>query len=275
MGYVFQNYYLLPELSALENVMVPGLIRGRKVSERATELLGAVGLEDRIHHLPAELSGGEQQRVAIARALVNDPATPTPDPSQRGTLLASGTRVSLRSPCLEDEEEYLELVRTSQELHRPWEPLPEDSAPSPTSSESFLAWLTGAEDPRTERMLLYRSSDGVIVGRFQLNEIVRGAFHSAYMSYWVGAPFAGQGFMREGMELTLQHAFTTLGLHRVEANIQPANAPSIALAKGAGFRLEGFSERYLKIAGEWADHERWAMTVEDWEARGSASGPSS
>ena len=74
MGYVFQNYYLLPELSALENVMAPGLIRGRKVSERATELLGAVGLEDRIHHLPAELSGGEQQRVAIARALVNDPA---------------------------------------------------------------------------------------------------------------------------------------------------------------------------------------------------------
>ena len=74
MGYVFQNYYLLPELSALENVMAPGLIRGRKVNERATELLGAVGLEDRIHHLPAELSGGEQQRVAIARALVNDPA---------------------------------------------------------------------------------------------------------------------------------------------------------------------------------------------------------
>ena len=74
MGYVFQNYYLLPELSALENVMAPGLIRGRKASERAAELLGAVGLEDRIHHLPAELSGGEQQRVAIARALVNDPA---------------------------------------------------------------------------------------------------------------------------------------------------------------------------------------------------------
>ncbi|MFP6882405.1 MAG: ABC transporter ATP-binding protein [Roseibacillus sp.] len=74
MGYVFQNYYLLPELSALENVMAPGLIRGRKASERATELLGAVGLGNRIHHLPAELSGGEQQRVAIARALVNDPA---------------------------------------------------------------------------------------------------------------------------------------------------------------------------------------------------------
>jgi ribosomal-protein-alanine N-acetyltransferase len=138
-----------------------------------------------------------------------------------------------------------------------------------------MAWLMGGDDPRTERMLLCQKTDGLIVGRFHLNEIVRGAFQSAYMSYWVGAPFAGQGLMREGMELVLEHAFKTVGLHRVEANIQPANAPSLALAKGAGFRLEGRSERYLKIAGEWADHERWAMTVEDWQARSSASDPSS
>ena len=74
MGYIFQNYYLLPELTALENVMIPGMIRSRSARRRATELLVQVGLEERIHHLPAELSGGEQQRVAIARALVNDPA---------------------------------------------------------------------------------------------------------------------------------------------------------------------------------------------------------
>lgn len=74
MGYIFQNYYLLPELTALENVMIPGLIRAHKERARATELLEAVGLGERVHHLPAELSGGEQQRVAIARALVNDPA---------------------------------------------------------------------------------------------------------------------------------------------------------------------------------------------------------
>ncbi len=74
MGYIFQNYYLLPELTALENVMIPGMIRSRNVRKRAIELLVEVGLEERIHHLPAELSGGEQQRVAIARALVNDPA---------------------------------------------------------------------------------------------------------------------------------------------------------------------------------------------------------
>ncbi len=74
MGYIFQNYYLLPELTALENVMVPGLIGSCRDRARASELLGAVGLGERVHHLPAELSGGEQQRVAIARALVNDPA---------------------------------------------------------------------------------------------------------------------------------------------------------------------------------------------------------
>ena len=74
MGYIFQNYYLLPELTALENVMIPGLIRSRSARARAMELLKEVGLEERMHHLPAELSGGEQQRVAIARALVNDPA---------------------------------------------------------------------------------------------------------------------------------------------------------------------------------------------------------
>jgi ribosomal-protein-alanine N-acetyltransferase len=73
--------------------------------------------------------------------------------------------------------------------------------------------------------------------------------------------------MREGLELLLRHAFRTLGLHRLEANIQPENAASIALVSGAGFRLEGFSPRYLKIGGRWRDHERWAITVEDWRNR--------
>ena len=74
MGYIFQNYYLLPELTALENVMIPGMIRSRATRERAMELLAEVGLGERLNHLPLELSGGEQQRVAIARALVNDPS---------------------------------------------------------------------------------------------------------------------------------------------------------------------------------------------------------
>jgi [ribosomal protein S5]-alanine N-acetyltransferase len=83
----------------------------------------------------------------------------------------------------------------------------------------------------------------------------------------VGKPFAGQGYMREGLELELRRAFLSPRLHRIEANIQPENHASIALARGAGFQREGFSPRYLKISGRWRDHERWAILAEDWRAR--------
>ncbi|MFC7336196.1 ABC transporter ATP-binding protein [Haloferula chungangensis] len=74
IGYIFQNYLLLPELTALENVMIPGAIGGEDAADKAMEALERVGLSKRADHLPAELSGGEQQRVAIARAVANRPA---------------------------------------------------------------------------------------------------------------------------------------------------------------------------------------------------------
>jgi ribosomal-protein-alanine N-acetyltransferase len=98
-----------------------------------------------------------------------------------------------------------------------------------------------------------------------LNDIIRGSFQSASLGYYAFVPFARQGLMREGLQLMLEYAFQGLQLHRVEANIQPENTASIALVKQCGFTKEGFSKRYLKIGGDWRDHERWAFVVEDWE----------
>ncbi len=97
-----------------------------------------------------------------------------------------------------------------------------------------------------------------------MSQIFYRAFQNAYLGYYVDVNFAGQGLMSEGIRLAINHAFDTLGLHRVEANIQPENTNSINLVERLGFTKEGFSRRYLKINGKWQDHERWALTVEDW-----------
>ena len=107
---------------------------------------------------------------------------------------------------------------------------------------------------------------GAIVGVLIVSQIVRGAFQSAYLGYYVHQRHAGNGYMREAMLQTVDHAFGRLALHRMEANIQPLNRASVALALSAGFRLEGFSPRYLLIGGQWRDHERYAITAEDREA---------
>ena len=116
--------------------------------------------------------------------------------------------------------------------------------------------------------LARRREDGAIVGWLNLSEIVRFGFQNAYLGYSGIAGFSGQGYMTEALELVLREAFGKLGLHRIEANIQPGNKASLALAKRAGFVYEGFSERYLKIGGRWRDHERWALRSEAWRARG-------
>jgi ribosomal-protein-alanine N-acetyltransferase len=168
-------------------------------------------------------------------------------------------RVFLRPPTASDRPEFVSLMRASRTFHRPW-------ATAPTDDDRYAAYLADSQRPDFEAMLVCRLGDGAIVGFFNLSQIVRRALQSAYLGYAVGKPYAGQGYMREGMELVLRRAFVELRLHRIEANIQPGNHASIALAKGAGFRREGFSPRYLKIGGRWRDHERWAILADDWRA---------
>ena len=112
MGYVFQSFFLLPELTALENVMVPALIRGKNGKARALELLERVGLGERTGHLPSELSGGEQQRVAIARSLVNDPEILFADEPTGNLDTATGAAVMNLLMQLVNERERTLLVVT-------------------------------------------------------------------------------------------------------------------------------------------------------------------
>jgi ribosomal-protein-alanine N-acetyltransferase len=192
----------------------------------------------------------------------------------RGARLSAGTRtrplrqeneVYLRAPTHVDRDEFIELMYASRAFHRPW-------ASAPTDEERFAAYVADARRPDFEAMLLCRRLDLGIVGFFNLSQITRGSLQSAYLGYAVGKPFAGQGYMRAGIQLVLRHAFLSLHLHRIEANIQPDNQASIALASGAGFHREGFSPRYLKIGGRWRDHERWAILAEDWNKRDLANG---
>ncbi len=174
--------------------------------------------------------------------------------------MTPSSRVFLRSPARTDGHEFISLMRASRGFHSPW-------ATAPTDDERFAAYLADSRRADFEAMLLCRSEDSTIMGFFNLSQIVRRGFQSAYLGYAVGKPFAAQGYMRDGLDLVLRHAFTNLRLHRVEANIQPSNTSSLALARGAGFRREGFSPRYLKIGGRWRDHERWAILAEEWRAR--------
>ena len=183
--------------------------------------------------------------------------------SSRGVRSRSGLLpdVYLRPPQRSDRAEFLALNRASRRFHRGW------VAP-PCTDAAFRAFLQRSRRPQVETRLICRREDDVIVGALSLSEIVRGGFQSAYLGYYLGADFAGRGYMSAALRRALALAFGPLRLHRVEANIQPRNAASIALVRGAGFRLEGFSPRYLKIAGRWRDHERWAIRAEDWKRRG-------
>lgn len=204
-------------------------------------------------------------------------------------------RVFIRHPVASDEAEYLSLRRQSREFLEPWEPLPPEGA-GIFCEGGFERFLARSDTDQFKRYLVCidespareagRGGDasgkkppragppdqrtGRIVGQVSLGQIVRGPLQQAFMGWAVFKPYSGRGYMTRGVRLVLEHCFRVLKLHRIEANIQPHNAASIALAKRIGFRKEGFSPGYLQIAGAWADHERWAIRAEDMGFDGDA-----
>ncbi|MCB9898074.1 MAG: GNAT family N-acetyltransferase [Planctomycetes bacterium] len=183
--------------------------------------------------------------------------------SREGTAArraSSRPRVRLVHPHHTDAEEFVAAARRSRALHASWVAPPRDR-------EAFDAWIEARRGPRHASFLARDLEDDGLVGYFGLSEIVRGPMQSAYLGFYAFAPLAGRGLMTEALSQVLRRAFVELGLHRVEANIQPANERSRALVERCGFTLEGYSPRYLKIAGRWRDHERWAVVRDDWKTR--------
>ena len=135
----------------------------------------------------------------------------------------------------------------------------------PSAPEAFARYLERASSDSHRCFLVVQRDTKEIVGVINLNNLIRGAFQNAFLGYYCFSPHAKKGLMFEGMVLVLTHAFRTLKLHRVEANIQPNNRGSIALVRKCGFVREGFSRRYLKVRGRWKDHQRWALLSEDFQ----------
>lgn len=166
-------------------------------------------------------------------------------------------RVLIRPLRSSDAAELIAANLASIALHEPWVFPCRDQV-------SFMAYLSRCDGERHLGFVARERQSGRIVGVINLSEVARGFFQSAYMGYYGMAGMTGRGLMSEAVSLVVTEAFQGLGLHRVEANIQPGNEPSRALVKRLGFRLEGYSPRYLRIDGEWRDHERWAILADEW-----------
>ncbi|MFZ4576069.1 MAG: GNAT family N-acetyltransferase [Phycisphaerales bacterium] len=174
--------------------------------------------------------------------------------------------VSIRHPVASDEREFTTLRRESRDHLEQWEPIPSPGH-SAFTADDFELFLSSAQSEQRRRFLVVRNSDQRIVGQCSLGGIIRGPLQQAFLGYWIALPFARQGFATQAIQLILSYAFAELLLHRVEANVQPHNVPSIRTVLRVGFRQEGFSPAYLQIAGRWADHNRYAIIADEFWAR--------
>ena len=162
------------------------------------------------------------------------------------------TRIYIRPPALPDQREFLAAVHKSHSLHASW-------TVAPANAAQFRAYIERMAQPTNCAFLVCRRDNETIAGVINITNIALGLFHSGYLGYYAFTGHERQGFMREGLQAVVRHAFKSLKLHRLEANIQRGNTASVMLVKACGFSQEGYSPRYLKIGGRWRDHERWAI----------------
>ena len=161
-------------------------------------------------------------------------------------------RVFIRRVESRDRKRIVTLAKESVSFHTPW-------ISAPTTNQIFRLYMRRVHRTDHEGFVCCLRESKQIIGVFNLNNIVRSAYMSASLGYYVFSQYQNQGYMTEGLQKVVEIAFTELGLHRIEANIQPENDRSKELVKRCGFEYEGTSKALLYINGQWCDHERWVI----------------
>jgi len=178
---------------------------------------------------------------------------------KKNKIIVQNNLINLCLPTLGSAKEYLSLTNGSISFHHPW------VFPA-LSMREYKLYLKRINKGYTRGFFITRRSDNHLVGVININDIKYGSFCSGTLGYYLGIDYTGMGYMTEGINLLLGLVFNDFSFHRIEVNIQPENRPSKALVKRAGFKLEGFSTKFLKLDGQWRDHERWALISDEWKA---------
>ncbi len=175
-------------------------------------------------------------------------------------VIAIGENIHLQLPAQMHKKTFIDFVKRNKNYHEPWVYVSSD----PRFYDQYIARMKMG---KTLGAFVFSNIDNQFIGVINLNSIRLDPFSSATLGYYVEQTLSGKGYMKEGLKLILGHAFTKIGLNRVEVNVQPENTASIALIKSIGFAKEGFSKKYLQIGNHYKDHERWAYLAEDFKLR--------
>ena len=178
--------------------------------------------------------------------------------------LIEGKGVHLRVPRLTDHDAWSRLREQSRTFLAPWEPTwPEDDLTRAAFRRRLQRYIRDQQADLGYAFLIFRSSDSAIVGGATLNNVRRGVAQAASLGYWMGEPFARQGYMTAALAALIPFAHGALQLKRIEAACLPHNAGSVRLLEKLKFTHEGHARQFLCIAGEWQDHLLFARLAGD------------
>ncbi|MBC6404868.1 MAG: GNAT family N-acetyltransferase [Rhodospirillales bacterium] len=187
-------------------------------------------------------------------------------------LKLEGARVTLRPMRSKDWRQWSRLRATSRHFLTPWEPIwPADALTRGAYRQRLKISDTEGRGGHGYTLHIFRREDEALMGAITLTHIRRGVAQMGTLGYWIGEPYARQGYMTEALELVARFAFRDLGLHRLEAACLPGNQPSQRLLRRLGFREEGLARSYLRIDGQWADHLLFARLSDDVPLRLASS----